>query len=511
MSVSRKYSSMIFLLIGISIGALVFSQFNEHSQPRVFSSPVASESQPAAVQPARDRALNSLRDLSNAFVEIAEVVNPTVVTVFTEKVTRVRTTANPFFNFGDPFREFFGEGSPRGRQRGPEREFRQQGLGSGVIVREDGYILTNNHVITQTDSIYVRLLDRRTLPAKVIGADPRTDLAVIKVEARHLPAIKLGDSEQLRVGEWVLAVGSPWGEELANTVTQGIVSAKGRSQVDLAVYEDFIQTDAAINPGNSGGALVNLDGELVGINTAIATRSGGFQGIGFAVPVNMAHQVMEALITYGKVVRGYLGVRPQSVNEALAKSLELSDTDGALISEVLGHSPAEKAGLREGDVVRKLNGKKILNDRQLRNEIAATAPGTEVQLEVWREGKPKNFTLRLDELPADEQQAQAPGREEKPQGAEDLLRFSVAPLDRELAGQYDIDPELSGLVVVDIDQNSTAYRSGLREGDVIRSVNRKRVESLAQFQQAIKTMNSGDSILLQVVRPSGSFFLAFSL
>ena len=509
MSISKRYSSLIILLIGVAMGALVFSQFNEHSQPRLFSSPVITDAKPPAVQPSRDRALNSLRDLNNAFVEIAEVANPTVVTVFTEKVTRMRTTSNPF-SF-DPFREFFGENPPRGRQRMPDREFRQQGLGSGVIVQPDGYILTNNHVVTQADSIYIRMLDRRTLPARVVGTDPRTDLAVIKVEAKNLPAIKLGDSDKLRVGEWVLAVGSPLGEELANTVTQGIVSAKGRSQVDLAVYEDFIQTDAAINPGNSGGALVNLDGELVGINTAIATRTGGFQGIGFAVPVNMAQNVMEALIKYGKVARGYLGVRPQGVDEALAKSLDLPDTDGALISSVLENSPAEKAGLREGDVVRKLNGKKILDDRQLRNEVAAIAPGTTVQVEILRDGKTKNFAVRLDELPSDDQQAGTQGPQERSDEVENLLRFSIAPLDRESSEQYDIDPDQSGVVVIDVDQASAAYRAGLREGDLIRSVNRKRVESLAQFNQTIKTLKRGDSLLLQVVRRNGSFFLAFNL
>jgi len=516
MRFTKKYSRMIFLLIGISAGALVFSQFNEHSQPRVFSSPAGTEAQ-AAVKPAADRAINSLRDLNDAFVEIAEVANPAVVTVFTEKVTRVRPTQNPFFFFSDPFREFFGDefGSPRRdpRRRQSDDFLRQQGLGSGVIVRPDGYILTNNHVVAQADSIYIRMMgNRRTLPAKVVGTDPRTDLAVIKVEAKDLPALKTGNSDQLRVGEWVLAVGSPLGEELASTVTQGIVSAKGRSQVGLAEYEDFIQTDAAINPGNSGGALVNLDGELVGINTAIATRSGGFQGIGFAVPINMARTVMEALIKHGKVVRGFLGVNIQSLDENLAKSMDLPDTDGALVGEVVKGTPAARAGLQQGDVIRKLNGKKIADHRQLRNDVAALAPNTTAQLEVLRNGKTQEIAVKLGELlPRDEQQARAGEQEGRSEGLEDMLGFSVSSLDRESSGQYDIDPDAGGVVVVDVDQNSTAFREGLREGDLIRSVNRKRVETLAQFNQALKPMKRGNSILLQVARRDRSFFLAFDL
>ncbi|MGH7492792.1 MAG: DegQ family serine endoprotease [bacterium] len=516
MNAPKKYSSMIFLLLGITVGALVFSQFNEHSQPRVFSSPTITAEKPATdVQPARDRAINSLRDLNNAFVEIAETVNPTVVTVFTEKVTRMRTTNNPFFFFSDPFRDFFGDdygASPRNRRGTPEREFRQQGLGSGVIVRADGYILTNNHVVAQADSIYIRLMDSRgTLPARIIGTDPRTDLAVIKVESRDLPAVKLGDSDQLRVGEWVLAIGSPLGEELASTVTQGIVSAKGRSQVGLADYEDFIQTDAAINPGNSGGALVNLDGELVGINTAIATRTGGFQGIGFAVPINMAHSVMESLIKYGKVVRGYLGVNIQSLDENLTKSMGLPDTEGALVSEVVRNTPAAKAGLQEGDIIRQLNGKRVENHRQLRNDIAAIAPGTTVQLQILRDGNTKEIAVKLGELPVDDQQARAGGSDERSEDVESLLGFAVSPVTPDLSDQYELEPDASGVVVVNIDQSSPAFRAGLREGDLVRSVNRKRVESLAQFNQTVKALKRGDSLLLQVVRRTGSFFLAFNL
>ncbi len=310
-----KYSGIIFLVIGIVVGALAFSHFNESSQPKVFSSPAENAS--ASVTPSRDRAVTSLRDLNNAFVDLAEAVSPTVVTVFTEKVTRFRQTQGPFSFFGDPFRDFFGEGNNNQgerRRNTPEREFRQQGLGSGVIVKGDGYILTNNHVVADADSIYIRTIDERTFPAKVIGTDPRTDLAVIKIDARNLTSIMLGNSDQLRVGEWVLAIGSPLSPDLAHSVTQGIVSAKGRSEVGLAEYEDFIQTDAAINPG------------------------------------------------------------------------------GALVANVFRNTPADKAGVQEGDVIIAMNGEKIKNSNQLRSEISSKAPGTAIDLQILRDGKDKTVS-----------------------------------------------------------------------------------------------------------------------
>ncbi len=502
-----KFSGMIFLTLGIVIGALAFSHFNESTQPKAFSAAAANA--PAPITPARERTVTSLRDLNNAFVDLAEATTPSVVTVFTEKVTRYRQA--PFSFFGDPFRDFFGEGegNPRGRQRSnPDRELRQQGLGSGVIVRGDGYILTNNHVVDEADSIYIRTLDERTIPAKVIGVDPRTDLAVIKIEAKNLTAITLGNSDQLRVGEWVLAIGSPLSADLAHTVTQGIVSAKGRSEVGLAEYEDFIQTDAAINPGNSGGALVNLDGELVGINTAIASRNGGFQGIGFAVPINMARNVMESLITHGKVVRGFLGVQLQEIDEKIAKSLELESTAGALVSRVYRNTPADKAGVEEGDVILALNGQKIKNSNHLRGEISSKAPGATIELQVLHEGKTKIVRVTLAELPPQGSDPEA-SLEEGEAGAE--LQFSVATLTNSLAQRYDIEPELKGVLVTDIAQASPAYRAGLREGDVIRSVNRQRLQSVSEFNQLVRGIKRGDNVLLQVVRRSGSLFLAFEL
>ncbi len=504
-----RFSGFILLALGIVIGALAFSHFNESTQPKLFSAP-AENNASAQITPAHERPVTSLRDINNAFVDIAGATTPSVVTVFTEKVTRMRQ--GPFSFFGDPFRDFFGdEFGNRGRQRNtPEREFRQQGLGSGVIVRGDGYILTNNHVVDEADSIYIRTLDERTIPAKVIGTDPRTDLAVIKVDASNLTPIRMGNSDELRVGEWVLAIGSPLSADLAHTVTQGIVSAKGRSEVGLAVYEDFIQTDAAINPGNSGGALVNLDGELVGINTAIASRNGGFQGIGFAVPINMARSVTDALIKNGKVVRGYLGVAPQDIDEKIAKSMGLEGTAGALVANVYRNAPADKAGIEEGDVILSVDGQKLKNSAQLRSEIAAKAPGTKVDLRLVRDGKQKNVTVTLGELPSDDARPEVREGREQEEEAQDL-GFTVATLTRQMAERYQIESDLQGVVVTDIDQTSSAYRAGLREGDLIRSVNRQRLQNVSEFKQLTRDLKRGDSVLLQVVRRTGSSFLAFEL
>jgi serine protease Do len=505
MKTQTKYLSLTFLLIGIVIGALVFSQFNATSEPKVFGSQMVSSS----IVPSEQRSITSLHDLSNAFVEIAEQVNPTVVTVFTEKVYKVRQSLGPFSFFGDPFEDFFGDdfffGPRRRPQETPEREYRQQGLGSGVIVSSEGYILTNNHVIADADTIYVRTMNDQTLSAKVIGKDPKTDIAVIKVEAKNLPAIKKGDSDKLRVGEWVLAIGSPLNPSLAHSVTQGIVSAKGRSNVGLADYEDFIQTDAAINPGNSGGALVNLDGELVGINTAIATRTGGFQGIGFAVPINMAQSVMESLIKHGKVVRGWLGVSIQDLNESMAKAMKLKDTEGTLVGEVVEDSPAQKAGIKDGDVIIEMNGKKIRNSAQLRNTVASTSPGTPVELKILRDGREKTIAVTLGELASEVKSPQIR------QSLQELLGFSVAAMSGAFAEKYELDPNLKGVVVTEIDQGSAAFRAGLREGDLIRSVNRQRIQTVSEFNQILQGAKRGDTVLLQIARRGGSLYLAFEL
>jgi serine protease Do len=419
-----KLSGLVLILIGVLAGALVFTSSNGSNQQSVLGSSSVNQ----VYDSPANRPVTTLKEFNQAFVDIAKAANPTVITVFTEKVFKVRRFGGwPFFQ--SPFEDFFGR-QPQQRQEPEEQEFRQRGLGSGVIVSEDGYTLTNNHVIKDADTINVRLHDERTFPAKIVGVDPQTDLAVLKIDADNLPDAKIGDSDKLQVGEWVLAIGSPLSPDLAHSVTRGMVSAKGRSNVGLADYEDFIQTDAAINPGNSVGALINLDGELVGINIAIASRSGGFQGIGFAVPINMAHSVMKSLIKHGKVVRGWLGVYIQDVDETMAEAMDLPVTEGVLVSDVVDDSPADKAGLQEEDVITELDREDITSTTQLRNEIASTAQDTEVQLKIIRNGKTRTVNVKLGKL---EPKKTAHGLRQK---MEDLFGFNVSPLDRQTEQNY---------------------------------------------------------------------------
>ncbi|NTV98743.1 MAG: DegQ family serine endoprotease, partial [Chlorobiaceae bacterium] len=429
---------------------------------------------------------------------------PSVVTVFTEKKVNERVMT-PFHFFGNPFDEFFGN-----PHRSPDKSRRnvQRGLGSGVIVTEDGYILTNNHVIDGADQVYIRTSDNRRLDAKIVGKDPKTDLAVIKVNATGLKAIPFGDSDRLRVGEWVIAIGSPLGESLARTVTQGIVSAKGRANVGLADYEDFIQTDAAINPGNSGGPLVNINGELVGINTAIASRTGGFEGIGFAVPSNMAKQVLTSLITSGKVSRGYLGVTIQDIDDNLAKGLHLQRTEGVLVGTVMEGSPALKGGIRTGDVILEFNNTKVTGSAELRNWIATQAPGASVTLKCLRDGRPIVFTVRLEALPAKELAAS----HSSPQaGVVSALGFQAEELTAQSASRFNLKPGEGKVVITAVDPSSNASMAGLRTGDVILSVNRQPVPSFAAYSTLVRSVKEGDLLFLLVDRGGNRIYFAFNV
>jgi len=452
-----------------------------------------------------DRPVNTLRDFNKAFIDISAKVKPTVVTVSTERILRERFI-NPFgFPFAnDPFFErFFGR---RPQQNQPEeREFRQQGLGSGVIVSSDGLIITNNHVIAEADSIYVQTHDGGRYSAEVVGTDQQTDIAVLRIDADGLDYLKFGNSDDLQVGEMVLAIGSPMSQNLAYSVTQGIVSAKGRSNVGLAEYEDFIQTDAAINPGNSGGPLVNLDGELIGINTAIVTRSGGYQGIGFAVPSLMAESIMRSLVDEGRVIRGWLGVYIQDVSEEIAQAFDLEDNKGALVSEVVHDSPAEEAGLQAGDVIIEVEGREIEDATELRSTIASAGPDSKVKLKILREGKTEYKSLTLGELPEEEPVARAET------DLEELLGFAVSDLNRQLAEKYSLDRWTDGIVVTEIDPYSKAGRAGLREGDLITGVNRSRVANKDEFESRLGGVESGENVLLNVVRGGRNLFVAFTV
>ncbi|MFQ5583023.1 MAG: DegQ family serine endoprotease, partial [Calditrichia bacterium] len=482
---------LVLILAGIIIGLVLSLGFNLTNHTVAGSVPPAVEN-PAPESPApvpqEDNDKSPLLALSNAFADVAENVNPSVVTISTKKVIK-GGQMGPFEDFfgGDEFfRRFFGAPIPHG-------DYVQQGLGSGVIVREDGIILTNNHVVKGADDIFVRLIDGNEYKAEVKGTDSRTDLAVLKIKADHLKVLKIGDSDALRVGEWVLAIGSPLQPELAHTVTAGIVSAKGRSGLGLSAYQDYIQTDAAINPGNSGGPLVNLKGELVGINTAIASRTGGNIGIGFAIPSNLARKVMNDILEKGRVVRGWLGIGIQTMTPELAKNFNLEHPEGVIVTEVRDDGPAKKAGLQVEDIIIALNGRKIKNAVQLSTKIGSSSPGTVVELTVLRDGKEKNIKVELAEMPAEMEIAQVQ------QKSVEELGFKVSNLTPALKRKYGIDDK-KGVVVTGVEQGSVGFAAGLREGDLLLKVNRKEISSTSDFYKVIDKLEPGDSIALYIKR-----------
>jgi len=384
---SRTSLLISLLSLGLALGAFYNSWEIKQQSMAVTEVATGAQLSPSSAIPSANP--SPLQSLSQSLIQVAAKVTPAVVTVFTEKIWKERVVS-PF----DLFEQFFGEGDFHPR----ERERRSQGLGSGVFVSKDGIILTNNHVVAEADTISVGTLGKKVFKAKVLGRDPKTDIAVIKIEGDEFQYLEKGNSDQLKVGEIVLAVGSPMSPGLAHTVTQGIVSAVGRSNVGLAEYEDFIQTDAAINPGNSGGALVNLDGQLVGINSAIATQSGGSQGIGFAIPINMATNVKSSLLADGKVIRGYLGVNVQEVTEELAQALKMNGTEGVIVSDLDVQGPGASAGLQRGDVILSFNSDKIVSSADFRLKVAQTKPGNEINLKISRAGKEIEMKAKLTEL-----------------------------------------------------------------------------------------------------------------
>jgi serine protease Do len=420
-----------------------------------------------------------------SYSAVVKKAAPSVVYVFSTKTVRApRPELMPFFN--DPaFRRFFGDQLPddedqgsqprNGRRRQRQPEMKQQGLGSGVIVSADGYILTNNHVVDGADEVKVTLdAGKREFVAEIVGRDPKTDLAVLKIDAKDLTAVTLGDSDALEVGDVVLAIGNPFG--IGQTVTSGIVSATGRGGLGIEDYEDFIQTDAAINPGNSGGALVDAEGRLIGINTAIYSRTGGNVGLGFAIPVNLAHSVMEQLITGGKIVRGYIGVGIQDLSPELKKEFKVEE--GALVTSVSPDSAADKAGLKQGDVITKLNGAPIVDPRRLRLAVGRLAPGTEVKVDVVRNGKSQVFTLKLGEQP--DQPLGKSERLEKNDDEGTLNGVGVTDITKETRSQLNLPADLKGALVTEVEPDSAAAKAGLAEGDVIQEINRQTVESAKQ-------------------------------
>jgi serine protease Do len=397
--------------------------------------------------------------------------------------------------FGNQFGNQFGGTPGNGGMMRTPREF---GLGSGVIVNKDGYILTNNHVVENADTIDVTLNDGREFKAKVVGRDPKTDIAVLKIDAKDLPALTIADSDKIEVGDLCLAIGNPFG--IGQTVTMGIISAMGRGNVGVGTdYEDYIQTDAAINPGNSGGALVDAEGRLIGINTAILSRTGGYQGIGFAVPVNLARTVMDSLITSGKVVRGFVGVGIQDITPSLAEEFKLKDDKGALVGDVAPHGPAEKAGVQSGDVIVQFNHKPVVDTRHLRLQVAETAPGTTVPVKIIRDGHEKTLDITVKELADAEQVAKSGDSQDN--SSDTLNGVAVQDLDAQSRSQLNLPPNLKGALVTQVDEDSPAYDKGLRAGDVIEEINRKPVKNA---DDAVKlTEHVKDKVtLLKVYRKS---------
>jgi len=426
--------------------------------------------------------------IQNSYADLVSRVSPAVVTI---RSTERARAAQQFPFMDDPtFREFFGDRLP---QQQPNR--RVQGVGSGVIINPDGYILTNHHVVDGSLEIKVELTDNRTFTAKLVGSDPPSDLAVLKVEATNLPTVSMGDSDKVRVGDFVLALGNPLG--IGQTVTSGIVSAKGRATgLSDGSFEDFLQTDAAINRGNSGGALVNTNGELIGINSQILSPSGGNIGIGFAIPSNMARVVMDQLVKTGKVRRGMLGVTIQSVDADLASSLNLPAARGAIVTSVSSGGPAERAGLRRGDVITAIDKQAVNDNNSLRNLVAAKAPGSSVEVTALRNGSDQSFKVALAELPERPDRESEESSSAEPVPGNQRFGLSLQPLTAQTASRYGLEAGDQGLLVMRVDPASNAASAGIRQGDLIQEVNRQPVNTIVEFTAAVQRSGSRPALVL---------------
>ena len=480
----KIFAGIVILSLGFLLGGISYYLLSKSVSPSVMRSPFSP------------RVPGQIMETSRAFSEIVSAVSPTVVNISTTKVVRresVPFSEDPFFDFFRPFHDF-----------GLPKKWKEQSLGSGVIVSSDGYIITNNHVVEKSEDIRVTLFDKRSFRGKVVGSDPKTDIAVVKISAEKLPTAPWGDSDRLQVGEFVLAIGNPFG--LSHTVTMGIISAVGRANVGIADYEDFIQTDAAINPGNSGGPLVNIKGELIGINTAIFSRSGGYQGIGFAVPSNMAKMVMDQLMKQGKIVRGWLGVTIQDVTPEISQKFGLKDSKGALVGDISKGSPAEKAGIMRGDIILWFNGKEIKDVGSLRNMVSQSKVGSQVKLKILRGSKEHEITVVIDELPKE-----AAGMPPEP-SPEDVQKnafsgITVMELTKEIGKQLGLSANDKGVVVVRVDPGSTADEAGLKKGDVIHEIDRKKISGIADFNRITSSIEGGETTLLFINRSGRKFYI----
>ena len=468
-------------------------------------------STPAAAQNTDD--LEQMIRASKTRAILVQNVQKAVVHIKVEKIMRNpdgQALNNPMDLYNDEFfRRFFPELRPPKNQRqknrqNPNRQFRQQGMGSGSIIDSKGYILTNHHVVGEADRILVILYDGTEKEAKLVGTDPETDIAVVKIEGNGLPVLPMGNSDEILVGEDVIAVGNPFG--LIQTVTYGIISAKGRSNVGINEYENFIQTDAAINPGNSGGPLVSLRGEIIGVNSAIFTRSGGYQGIGFAVPINMARKIMRDLIDKGTVSRGWLGVGIQNVSHDLAQAFQLDNTKGSLITGVMPDTPAKKAGMRKGDVVIRINEKSIRDSNHLRNEIANAGAFADIEIELIRDGKSVIIQLKLDERPRKLGQIKVAPQAVPTIEQVEMLGMIVEGLTEKTAKQLGIETG-SGIVIVEVKPGSPAEKTGLLPGMIVQEVERHAIANLSIFKELVSEMDPEKGILLLITSAKGSRYI----
>lgn len=459
-------------------------------------------------------------ELSNAFANVAEKASPSVVFIEVEKeIKGGRQMLGPGMMPEDLFDFFFGPMNPDGRggrgfrmpqgdnENKNEKRMVPYGQGTGFIISPDGYILTNHHVVGDADKVTVKLNDGREFEAEVKGSDEKTEVALIKIEANGLTALPLGDSDKIRVGDWVIAIGNPFG--LEHTVTTGIVSARGRGDVSITDYADFIQTDAAINPGNSGGPLLNLNGDVIGMNTAIYSRSGGYMGIGFAIPVNMIKYIEGQLRDTGSVTRGYLGVMIQTLTPDLAKNFGMDGRKGVLIGDVNPDTPAAKAGLQQGDIIVQFNGKPVEEVGSFRTHVATTKPGTKVDMVVVRDGKEMHKTVEIEALSKEDESRGRSGRSVSG-GTSIKLGMTVQNLTDELAERFGYEKE-QGVVVSDVDEGSAAAKAGIQPGMLIKEVNRKAIHNTREFDEALQDAKSGKTALLLVKDGQFARFVAIRL
>jgi len=444
-------------------------------------------------QPSAKEALD-VTSLEEAFIDVANRVKPSVVSIFSERTVSFypwEGLGEDFFK-GSPFEEFFG-GFGR-----PRREYKQKqrGTGSGVIIEKSGYIITNHHVVAEADKITVRLYDGREFDGTTKGGDPKTDLAVVQIKGENLKPATLGDSDKLRVGQWAIAIGSPFG--LEETVTVGVISATGRSGLGTGTYEDFIQTDASINPGNSGGALCNIRGEVIGINAMIIQPG---QGIGFAIPINLAKSISQQLIRRGKVIRAWIGIGIQDLTQDLRRQFGVSDKEGVLINKIFPDGPAEKAGLKIGDIVKEIDGQKVRNSRELVQYVLRKEVGQEVRLKIIRNGKEMTIPVKTGQMPG-EVKAEA----EVPEIKKEWFGLRVEEITPQLAQRWGITAD-RGVVIVEVEPGSAGHNAGLQPGDVIFEVNRKKIEDINHYERTIEGANRKEGVLLLINRKGGNIFV----